>query len=74
MDNNKLKERRKYIMNKNKIIAQLKTKHEEAIKTLERIREGDMTYSEAGEYYHDDLGDSIIYALENAIDYINSIK
>lgn len=51
---------------------QLRDLHEKIEKTMTNIQEGDMSYTEAGEYFYDYLGDSTLNALEEVINETNN--
>ncbi|WP_188069007.1 hypothetical protein [Brevibacillus brevis] len=59
---------------KQELLAKLNKVLERVYETLEQISDGDRSYSEAGEYLYDYLGDATTSALEAAIAHIGEEK
>lgn len=57
-------------MEKEELIIRIEELMEEVDDTLERLSEGDLTFSEVGDYYHSYHGDDILFILEVALQYI----
>lgn len=56
-------------MSKNSVVGNLEKTIESVEQMITRIGEGDIGFSEAGDWLHN-CGDDILSALENALDYI----
>jgi hypothetical protein len=56
------------------LIKQLNIALGEAEGIIDQINEGEINYSQAGEFYHKKAGDKIINALEDVIIYLNKTK
>jgi hypothetical protein len=57
-------------MDKNKVIAELEKALKDSEEIYNRVGEGEMTFSEAGDAFHTYLGDEIYSALSKALVYI----
>lgn len=59
-------------MDKQQLIDRLEKMIERTNNKLEQISEGDITFSEAGDWLHD-MGDTIVSAMEYALTYVKGV-